>query len=270
MNNNYWIKMTNKQSASEGYSFSKFAFEKDIARETIKAMRVLHPAMAWSMVPEGSLSGICEPQKKEYEPSPLLFAAVELHLSPHTEGWTRKFGKKVKEAGGTYSACRGTSDTRYVVLPVAAWELINEIVRFEVSYRIELGTKSEVKVPMIARGLDVPGYNGQYPSWMSVHYWNRHLQEANLVNPFNYVLASVWESVASAIERGIIKKIESAPMITVPPMTPITAKDRIMAALSKIDSAIEHMKRSNVNHTPIWSDLHAARMEAQDAIAKLA
>jgi hypothetical protein len=61
----------------------------------------------------------------------------------------------------------------------------------------------------------------------------------------------------------------SAPMVTVPPPTEITAKDRVARALAKIESAIERMKGSNVYHTPLWSDLQDARLEASYALSKL-
>ena len=51
----------------------------------------------------------------------------ELHLFPSTE-FTKKFGKKVKAAGGTYSACRGYCDRRYVTVPSTCVELIDALL----------------------------------------------------------------------------------------------------------------------------------------------
>jgi hypothetical protein len=62
-------------------------------------------------------------------------------------------------------------------------------------------------------------------------------------------------------------KRTSAPMVTVPPPTPITVADRVARALRQIERAIEYMKVDNINHTPLWSTLHEARMEAQSALA---
>lgn len=62
----------------------------------------------------------------------------------------------------------------------------------------------------------------------------------------------------------------SSPMIEVPPPTPITAADRVARSLAKIKIAIEHMKTSNIHHTPMWSALQDARMEAEAAFDKLA
>ena len=51
----------------------------------------------------------------------------ELHLSPSAE-FTKKFSKKVKAAGGTYSACRGYCDRRYVTVPSTCVELIDALL----------------------------------------------------------------------------------------------------------------------------------------------
>lgn len=51
----------------------------------------------------------------------------ELHLNPSSE-FAKKFGKKVKAAGGTYSSCRGYCDTRYVTVPSACVELIDALL----------------------------------------------------------------------------------------------------------------------------------------------
>jgi len=52
------------------------------------------------------------------------------------------------------------------------------------------------------------------------------------------------------------------PMVTIDPPTPVTAKDRIQNVIVTLDRAIEHMKRNSIHHTPLWSDLNHARMEA--------
>jgi hypothetical protein len=48
-----------------------------------------------------------------YIPTP---KSVELHLGSNPE-FTRKYGAKVKAAGGRYTECRGHSNTRFVDLP---------------------------------------------------------------------------------------------------------------------------------------------------------
>jgi hypothetical protein len=54
--------------------------------------------------------------------------AVELHLCARAQ-FTRVYGKRVKAAGGTYSAVRGSNvHKRYVQVPIAERELINELL----------------------------------------------------------------------------------------------------------------------------------------------
>jgi hypothetical protein len=60
----------------------------------------------------------------------------------------------------------------------------------------------------------------------------------------------------------------SAPMIEVPPPTPVTAKDRIQNVIAALDRAIIVMKNDHIYHIPLWSDLNHARTEAADALQK--
>jgi len=65
------------------------------------------------------------------------------------------------------------------------------------------------------------------------------------------------------------KTLKTAPMVTVAPPTPVTALDRVYGAKHQIQHAIEHMQRSRIHHTPLWSDLHSALHELDAAIEKL-
>jgi hypothetical protein len=66
---------------------------------------------------------------------------VELHLSPSAlftrEGW----GRKVKKAGGTYSAARGDVTARYVTVPFKSIDLICDLVERFGNYRRAYGHK---------------------------------------------------------------------------------------------------------------------------------
>jgi len=53
---------------------------------------------------------------------------IELHLSGNPE-FTRKYGQKVKAAGGRYSECRGDSSIRFVHLPLSCGDLANKLIR---------------------------------------------------------------------------------------------------------------------------------------------
>jgi hypothetical protein len=67
--------------------------------------------------------------------------SVELHLSPSpaftAEGW----GRKVKKAGGTYTAARGHASARYVTVPAEAIGLIEDLVERFGNYRRAYGYK---------------------------------------------------------------------------------------------------------------------------------
>lgn len=57
---------------------------------------------------------------------------IELHLAPFGQiDFCKKYGRKIKALGGTYTNCRGYSDRRFVTIP---WneknkELMNELIR---------------------------------------------------------------------------------------------------------------------------------------------
>jgi len=57
------------------------------------------------------------------------FEIIELHLS-YSTGFARKYGKRVRAAGGTYSECRGNQTKRYVTISTNPLnhKLINDIL----------------------------------------------------------------------------------------------------------------------------------------------
>ena len=53
---------------------------------------------------------------------------AELHLHDADRRIAKKYGNRIKEAGGKYTECRGRETTRFVTLPLQEFELINELV----------------------------------------------------------------------------------------------------------------------------------------------
>jgi hypothetical protein len=104
------------------------------------------------------------------------FDNVEIHLRCHDENFLRRFGKRVKAAGGKYSEMRGYADTRYVFLPATERDLINQIIVHEIEGRLAMAIDPEKafrgKVVMIARGRhEAAGWHCGDPSWAIVHYF---------------------------------------------------------------------------------------------------
>lgn len=52
---------------------------------------------------------------------------VEMHLSVNAE-LPKRFGTRIKAAGGEYSTCRGYTTKRFVTVPISETELINELM----------------------------------------------------------------------------------------------------------------------------------------------
>jgi hypothetical protein len=126
----------------------------------------------------------------EVTPDLNKFTQVELHIAPDP-AFTRKFGQRVKQAGGRYSAVRGT-DTRYVFLPLSEAKLIDEIIRFT----FDTFTTRRTMV-MIARDFVV--HRLGRPSWSVVHYVNRIE-----TSPTAWFQRQVDWHTQNAIERNII------------------------------------------------------------------
>jgi hypothetical protein len=79
----------------------------------------------------------------------VTYGKLELHLTSDPE-FTGKFGRRVKEAGGTHSGARGYRTTRYVTIPAAQTVLINELAR-------KFGRSS--KTVVVLRDLSAKGYS---------------------------------------------------------------------------------------------------------------
>lgn len=81
---------------------------------------------------------------------------IELHLNSDP-AFVARFGKKVKQAGGKYSHVRGSSEKRYVTMPIDKLSLIDEMAASFPSYKKTTG---------IVRGGDA----SKLPSNVVVHY----------------------------------------------------------------------------------------------------
>lgn len=83
----------------------------------------------------------------------------ELHLDTDPE-LVKKWGKKIKQAGGRYSHCRGYSDTRYVHIPTTTVGMsIGDALINEFGYK---------KVCVVARSREM-----HLPANVSVSYVSR-------------------------------------------------------------------------------------------------
>jgi len=148
---------------------------------------------------------------------------VELHLS-HSPDLPRVFGKKVKAAGGTYTACRGHRRSRSVTLPFTpdTYALINVLVR-------AYGNR---KTAMIALGTRVSGSM----AWMNVHYVSREEQE-----PATVFLDRYWKAVQQAVDRGLCNIHEGEP----PPVDELLyAQRRLAKAKERVRQMKEGLKEA--------------------------
>ena len=115
--------------------------------------------------------------------------AFEIHLGSD-EAFVKRFGRRVKAAGGNYSACRGHSSDRYVHLPVTARVLANEIIEAGVFERWD--TKAKVPVTVIMRG-------GLYD------------RTAPIVVSRGFTLEGVVERYRQAIENRVALGLDKSP-----------------------------------------------------------
>lgn len=95
----------------------------------------------------------------------LLPYGVRLDLRNDPE-FVKKYGKKVRQAGGSYSECRGHQSTRFVTLPCAEEKLINAIWA-EFGGWEQTNKKSGEKMGTMVVSLD-GGFHG-LPAWVTVH-----------------------------------------------------------------------------------------------------
>ena len=80
--------------------------------------------------------------------------------------FVKKYGKKVKEVGGSYDAARGQISHRFVYLPIAAESLINDVWREFGSWDHTSKKTGEKMGTMVAT---IPGGYNNLPAWVTVH-----------------------------------------------------------------------------------------------------
>lgn len=71
------------------------------------------------------------------------FRGVGLRLRDAYLAIPKKYGKKIKAAGGRYEECRGHTYTRYVTLPCTAVDLLNELLLEFQAESIVLGNPTD-------------------------------------------------------------------------------------------------------------------------------
>jgi len=110
---------------------------------------------------------------------------VELHLASNST-LPKRYGKKIKAAGGRYDACRGHSSTRYVTLPIEGNEaLINTLCH-------DYGFQKQTTI--IMRG----GTTGRFQSWVVVHH------AAKGDDMLRVAQASYDRALQGAVKRGVL------------------------------------------------------------------
>ena len=75
------------------------------------------------------------------------YHGVEAHLNTSSD-LPKRFGRRIEAAGGTYSECRGSVDTRFVTLPADAGDLLDALVEAFPHHR---------KTALIVRGIEIEG-----------------------------------------------------------------------------------------------------------------
>jgi hypothetical protein len=61
----------------------------------------------------------------------------------------------------------------------------------------------------------------------------------------------------------------SAPMVKIPPATPITPKDRLVTAMTELDTVVQQLDGGRVGNSVIWASVHAAQRSISEAMSKL-
>ena len=129
---------------------------------------------------------------------------IELHVNGNT-ALTKRFGKKIKAAGGTYSECRGHSYKRFVTLPIEGNEaLINALAtEFYLADYARLKAKDANGFNKTRdKGMVVVfRYGSKLPAWADVV--NVPKTEDMLGAALNLYRANV----QSAVERGILHEV---------------------------------------------------------------
>jgi hypothetical protein len=125
-------------------------------------------------------------------PSPGEF---ELHLN-NDPALPKKYGRKVRGIGGSYTSARGYEDTRIVRLPNTSEGRAMANVLAKAFFRPSTGSSKTGTIIM----REVPGLTSYAtPSWVTVRYFLREVDD-----PVAVCLASYENAFRQAAERGLI------------------------------------------------------------------
>lgn len=119
---------------------------------------------------------------------------VELHLRPMPLG--RRISRRIRDAGGSYSHCRGHSTVRFVTVPLDP-DLVRELVR-------EFGGR---RTTVVLRGRHWP------QAWMHVH----HLQRP--ADPWAELVRQHEAAGRDAVRRGMMTEDDRAKLFALPAAT---------------------------------------------------
>lgn len=178
----------------------------------------------------------------EYDPPTYTIldnpTGVVLHLYGNPE-FTKKFGKKVKKAGGRYSKCRGwRSGRRFVHMPLKSdedRELVNKIY-------------STYGDGTIIATAGVPDHT---EAWMTVMSVPRKSSD-----PVATFLAEYWKAIRSAIEHKMCDLHEGDELPT---------HDPVPYAKKRLERAKERVQRAK----QALADAESARKQARVELAGL-
>lgn len=113
----------------------------------------------------------------------------EIHVTKWVENFTRKFGRKIKRTGGSYSECRGHTSTRFVKIPNTpeGREVADAVIA------ADRAAYTDKRTTVVLRGIAAT-----LPAWVTVHE----------VTSTADALAKFQQALDNAADRGIIERFE--------------------------------------------------------------
>jgi len=120
---------------------------------------------------------------------------LDIPVSVHD--FPKRFGKRVKAAGGHYSECRGSCQIRFVNLPGTAAALADEMIAEACEpYTARDGSTKRRRVIVVAEGGTTPFDFGNSHSWVTVHRI-RSMAEA---------ITALTSAVTEALARDLVRR----------------------------------------------------------------
>lgn len=168
--------------------------------------------------------------------------SVEMHLNTDTS-LPKRFGKKIKAAGGGYSNCRRYGSHRYVTLPFSndTRDLINDLLR-------RYGKTGGKGTTVVARDTGIRGAQAR----MIVHK-APHVGEHD--SPIRHWEERYWRSIQNAVDRGLCNLHEGTP-------PEATFVERETVALNVAKRAHERVEAAKV----ALAEAEAALVEAEAGV----